>query len=73
MVADNVETIFRQPSGVNEDFNRNLIWQHHHQQQHQKISTKDNKISTNSRQKVFRKILRKRPVMRYLLYKVLGL
>ena len=73
MVADNVETIFRHPSGVNKDFIRNLIWQHHQQQQHQKISTKDNKTSTNSRQKVFRKILRKRPVLRYLLYKVLGL
>ena len=73
MVAENVETIFRQPSGVNEDFIRNLIWQHHQQQQHQKISTNDNKTSTNSRQKVFRNILRKRHVLKSLLNKVSGL
>ena len=35
MAADNVKTVFRLPSGVNND----LIWQHHQQQKHQKIST----------------------------------
>ena len=34
MTANNVKTAFRLPSGVNEDFVRNLIWQHQ-QQQHQ--------------------------------------
>ena len=32
MAAGNVKTAFRLPSGVNEDFIRNLIWQHHQQQ-----------------------------------------
>ena len=36
MVADNVKTVFRLPSGVNKDLIRNLIWQLHQQQQHQK-------------------------------------
>ena len=27
---------FHLPSGLNEDFIRNLIWQHHQKQQHQK-------------------------------------
>ena len=36
MAADNVKAAFHLPSGVNEDFIRNLIWQHHQQQQHQK-------------------------------------
>ena len=37
MAADNVKTAFRLPIGVvNEDFTTNLIWQHHHQPQHQK-------------------------------------
>ena len=35
MVADNVKTAFRLPSRFNEDFIRNLIWQHQ-QKQHQK-------------------------------------
>ena len=35
MAANNVKTAFRLPSGVKEDFTRNLIWQHQ-QQQHQK-------------------------------------
>ena len=35
-VADNkVETAFRLPSGANEGFIRNLLWQHLHQQQQQ--------------------------------------
>ena len=38
MTADNVKTAFRLPCGVNEDFIRNLIWQHHQQQHHQKNS-----------------------------------
>ena len=50
MAADNVKTALRLPSGVNEDFISNLIWQHHHQQQHQKISTNKNKVSANSHQ-----------------------
>ena len=36
MTADNVKAAFHLPSEVNEDFIRNLTWQHHHQQQHQK-------------------------------------
>ena len=36
MAANNVKTVFRLPSRVNKDFIRNLIWQHHQQQQHQK-------------------------------------
>ena len=35
MAADNVETAFCLPSGVNEDFARNLKWQHNQQQQNQ--------------------------------------
>ena len=35
MAADNVETAFRLPGGVNEDFIKNLLWQHHQQQQRQ--------------------------------------
>ena len=35
MAADNVKIAFRLPSGVNEDFIRNLIWQPQQQQQHQ--------------------------------------
>ena len=33
MAADNVETVFRLPSGINEGFIGNLLWQHG--QQHQ--------------------------------------
>ena len=36
MAVDSLKTAFHLPSGVNEDFIRNLIWQHHQQQQHQK-------------------------------------
>ena len=32
MAAANMKTAFLLPSGVNEDFIRNLIWQHHQQQ-----------------------------------------
>ena len=38
MVADNVKTAFRLPSGVNEDFIMNLIWQHQQQQQQENIN-----------------------------------
>ena len=31
-----MKTAFHLPSGVNEGLIRNLIWQHHQQQQHQK-------------------------------------
>ena len=48
MAADNVKTAFCLPSEVNEDFIRNLIWEHRQQQQNQKISINSNKISTNS-------------------------
>ena len=33
MEGKNVKTAFRLPSGVNEDFVRNLTWQHQQQQQ----------------------------------------
>ena len=36
MAANNVKTAFRLSSRVNQDFIRNLIWQHQQQQQHQK-------------------------------------
>ena len=38
MVADNVKTVFRLPSGINEDLIRNLVWQHQQQQQHKNIN-----------------------------------
>ena len=38
MVADNVKTAFRLPSGINEDLIRNLVWQHQQQQQHENIN-----------------------------------
>ena len=69
MAADNVKTTFRLPIGVNQDLIRNLIWQHHQQQQHQKISISNNKISNNSHQ-VFRNIHRKRPVEKSFFNKV---
>ena len=55
MAANNVKTAFRLPSGVNKDFIRNLIWQHHQNNNIKNISTNNNKISSNSRQ-VFRNI-----------------
>ena len=33
MSANNVKTAFHLPSGVNEDFIRNLLWQHQQQRQ----------------------------------------
>ena len=51
MVADNVKTAFRLPSWVN--LISNLIWQHHPQQQHQKLSTNNNKILRNWHQEVY--------------------
>ena len=38
MAVDNVKTAFRLPSVVNEDFIRNLLWQHQ-EQHHQKSNT----------------------------------
>ena len=74
MVADNVKTAFSLPIVVHEDFISNLIWQHQQQQQHQKIiSINDNKISSNSPNKVFRNIRRKRAVLKSLFNKVSGL
>ena len=32
MAANNVKSAFRLPSGVNEDFFKNLIWKHQQQQ-----------------------------------------
>ena len=36
MAADKVKIAFHLPSGLNEDFIGNLMWQHHQKQQHQK-------------------------------------
>ena len=36
MAANNVKTAFRQSSGVNKDFIKNLIWPYQEQQQQQK-------------------------------------
>ena len=47
MSVDNAKTAFRLPSGVNEDFIRNLIWQHHQQQQHQKNINQQQKQNIN--------------------------
>ena len=38
MAANKVEAAFRLPSGVNEDFIRNVLWQHLQQQQQQNIN-----------------------------------
>ena len=38
MTANNVETAFRLLSGVKKDFIRNLLWQHHQQQQQENIN-----------------------------------
>ena len=38
MAANKVETTFRLSSGVNEDFLRNLLWQHLQQQQQENIN-----------------------------------
>ena len=38
MAANKVETAFRLPSGVNEDFIRNLLWQLLQQQQQENIN-----------------------------------
>ena len=38
MAADNMKTAFHLPSVVNEDFIRNLLWQHQ-EQHHQKSNT----------------------------------
>ena len=72
MAANTMKTVFRLPSGVNENFIRNLIWQHQQQEQHQKISTNNSKISSNSHQ-VFQNIHRKKSALKSLFNKVSGL
>ena len=47
MAADKVKTAFRLSSGVNEVFIRNLIWQLHQQQQHQKVINQQQQQNTN--------------------------
>ena len=42
MTANNVKTAFRLPSGVNEDFIRNLIWQHQQQQYQKNVKQQQN-------------------------------
>ena len=64
MAVNNVKTAFRLPSGVNEDIIRNLIWQHHHQQQHQKnikqqqenIKRFTSNVSKYTQEKIFAKV-----------------
>ena len=74
MASNNVETAFRLPSGVSENFIRNLSWQHQQQQQLQKISTKNNsKISPSWYQRVFWKIHWKRSVLESPFNKISGL
>ena len=71
MAVDSVKTAFRLHIGVNEDFIRILIWQHHQQQQTQK-----NQQLENIKQftwEVFRNRHRKRPVLKSLFNKVSGL
>ena len=72
MAADNVKTAFHLPGQFNENFIRNLIWQHQQQQHQRNIDHSNNKISTNSHQ-VFRDRHRKRPVLKSLFNKVSGL
>ena len=74
MAANNVKTAFRLPSGVNEDFIRNLIWQHQQRSSKKILTTNNNsKISTNSHQKVSRNIHSKIPVLKSSFNKVTGL
>ena len=47
MAANNVETVFRLPSGVNEEFIRNLLWQHQ-QQQHQQENNQQQQRNISS-------------------------
>ena len=42
MAADNLKTAFCLPSGVNEGFIMNLIWQHQQQQQQENINQQQN-------------------------------
>ena len=71
MAAHNMKTAFCLPSGVNEEFPSNLMWQQH-QQQHQKKKSTNNKI-TNSHQNSIRNVHRNRPVLKSLFNKVSGL
>ena len=45
LAANNVKTAFRLPSGVNEDFIRNLMWQHQQQQQRENINQQQQHIN----------------------------
>ena len=47
MAANNVKTAFRVPSGVNEDFIRNLMWQHRQQQQRENINQQQQQQNIN--------------------------
>ena len=47
MAANNVKTAFRLPSGVNEDFIRNLIWQHQQQQQQENVNQQQQQQNIN--------------------------
>ena len=47
MAADNVETAFRLPSGVNKDFITNLVWQHQQQQQQPEIINQQQQENIN--------------------------
>ena len=47
MAANNVKTAFRLPNWVNEDFIRNLIWQHQQQQQQENINQQQQQQNIN--------------------------
>ena len=47
MAAENVKTAFCLPSGVNEDFIRNLLWQHQQQRQQQENITQQQQQNIN--------------------------
>ena len=45
-----MKTVFRLPSRVNEDFTRNLIWQHQQQQQQENINQQQQQQQQNINQ-----------------------
>ena len=47
MAANNVETAFCLPSGINKDFMRNLLWPHYQQQQQENINQRQQQININ--------------------------
>ena len=74
MTADNVKTAFRLPIGLTKTLSRIYYDSTTNNNSIKKIiSTKNNKISNNSHEKVFRNIHRKRPVLKSLFNKVSGL